>query len=151
MRTFMPKFIIMEKEQRKSLEQALAKVITDWVDFLGKDAGEKMEKPIKAAARELMKKWNKIEKKSIVKDNAGEPAAASTKEGSSPSSVMRRGRPAASKQKVVAAQKKVEKPLEPKTTRAAKPAKKKGAVIVKPAASAQKTHRGRPAKKVSKK
>jgi hypothetical protein len=60
----------MEKEQRKSLEQALAKVITDWVDFLGKDAGEKMEKPIKSAARDLMKKWNKMEKKSTLKDHA---------------------------------------------------------------------------------
>lgn len=151
MRTFIPKFKIMEKEQRKSLEQALAKVITDWVDFLGKDAGEKMEKPIKAAARDLMKKWNKIDKKSAVKDNAGESVSALTLEGSSPSSVKRRGRPAASKQNISAAPKKEEKPLEPKTTRAAKPAKKKGAAIVKPAASEQKTHRGRPAKKVSKK
>lgn len=145
----------MEKEQRKSLEQALAKVITDWVDFLGKNAGEKMEKPIRAAARELMKKWNKLEKKSSTKENLEDPSHTSAELESFSVPLKKKAATSAKKTKSVAPAASVR---QRKSKASPLAAKKSGSAPEMPSVSASrssvvdaKRRPGRPAKKVERK
>jgi hypothetical protein len=138
----------MEKEQRKNLEQALAKVITDWVDFLGDDAGIKLEKAIKSAARDLMKKWNKVEKKAAGKEHPDEAAGASVEVLSLPvPSSLKTGARRSSRSVSKAPEKKTVKRTAVKSTSKASPARKEKA----PAKAEAKKKSARSAKAVAKK